>query len=440
MQHSLALETKYDPQRKYYVRISVDDLEDGVLPPVFINNIRRKGFIECQTMELLKCNQKIGDCHDEILNLSDNLVQQLIRDIREEIEPLFRIREAIALLDMLAAFAQISTTRDYCRPERTDALAIKDGRHPIHEAVHNDKFVPNDAYATQQNRFQIITGCNMSGKSTYMRSLALMAIMSQIGCFVPACYASFPIYHQLFARVSSDDSLEANVSTFAAEMRETAFILRNIDSRSMIIIDELGRGTSSRDGLCIAIAVAEALIDSHAHVWFATHFRDLARILAERNGVVSLHLSVEFKDPTKMVMLYKVANGYVEDEHYGIALAKVIGLPQNIIDTAEEVSKKLTETAERKKMSSKTIAVVRRRRLLLNLREQLLHARDGNLRGEPLRVWLKKLQDEFVTRMAALDATIAAADEESQAGAQDEDEVAQEVESTDGGSQSPSSN
>ena len=396
------------------MRIPADDLEDGILPAIFINSIRRKGLIECQSMELLKCNQKIGDCHDEILSLSDNLIQQLIMDIREEVEPLFRIREAIALLDMLAAFAQISTTREYCRPERTGALAVKDGRHPIHEVVHKAKFVPNDAYATQQNRFQIITGCNMSGKSTYMRSLALMAIMSQIGCFVPASYASFPIYHQLFARVSSDDSLEANVSTFAAEMRETAFILRNVSSRSLVIVDELGRGTSTRDGLCIAIAVAEALVDSHAHVWFATHFRDLARILAERNGVVSLHLSVDFKDPTKMIMLYKIASGCVNDEHYGIALAKAVNLPKEIIEIAEEVSAKLAATAERKRMSSQAVAVARRRRLILNLQEQLVHARDGNLSGEPLRVWLKKLQDEFVTRMAALDATIAATHDEDQ--------------------------
>ena len=363
-------------------------------------------------MDLLKCNQKIGDCHDEILNLSDNLVQQLIKDIREEIEPLFHIREAIALLDMLVSFAQVSTTRDYSRPERTDTLAIKDGRHPIREVVQSEKYIPNDAYATRQKRFQIITGCNMSGKSTYMRSLALMAIMSQIGCFVPAAYASFPIYHQLFARVSSDDNLEANVSTFAAEMRETAFIIRNIDSRSMVIIDELGRGTSTRDGLCIAIAIAEALVDSYAQVWFATHFRDLAHILSERPGVVSLHLSVDMKDPAKMIMLYKVANGCVKDENYGIALAKVVGLPQDVIEFAEEVSAKLKEIADSKKMSSKAIAVARRRKLILNLHEQLVQARDGNLDGEPLRVWLKKLQDEFVTRMAALDATISAADDE----------------------------
>jgi DNA mismatch repair protein MSH4 len=125
------------------------------------------------------------------------------------------------------------TTREYARPELTDTLAIKHGRHPIREKIHLDRYIPNDVYATQQTRFQIITGCNMSGKSTYIRSIALMTIMAQIGCFVPAHYASFPIMRQLFARVSMDDNIEANVSTFASEMRETAFILRNIDKRSM---------------------------------------------------------------------------------------------------------------------------------------------------------------------------------------------------------------
>lgn len=115
----------------------------------------------------------------------------------------------------------------------------------------------------------------MSGKSTYIRSIALMSVMAQVGCFVPAQYASFPMIHQLFARVSMDDSIEANVSTFASEMRETAFILRNVDKKSLIIIDELGRGTSSRDGLAIALSISEALVETKALVWFATHFTDL---------------------------------------------------------------------------------------------------------------------------------------------------------------------
>lgn len=344
--------------------------------------------------------------------MSDKSIQELIDNVRAEVEPLFKISEAIAILDVTASFAHLVTTQDYTRPEVAPALAVKSGRHPIQERLYADKFVPNDVYASLQSRFQIITGCNMSGKSTYIRSIALVAIMAQCGSFVPAVFASFPIFHQVFARVSMDDSIEANVSTFAAEMRETAFILHNVDDRSMVIIDELGRGTSTRDGLCIAIAVAEALVESKAFVWFATHFRDLAKILSERNGVVNLHLSVEMGNADKMKMLYKIADGAVKEEHYGLALAKVVDLPPEVIRVAEEVSRKLSDNIEKRKKKSKIILLARRRKLILGLREQLLQARDGNMKGKVLATWMKKLQDEFVNRMTALEPDVAASDEE----------------------------
>ena len=405
---------KYDTARQYYIRVNASDLEERNLPDVFINVFRKKNMIECQTLDLLKWNQKIVDSHHEVLQMSDRGIQQLIDQIRQNMAPLFKISDAIALLDMIASFAQLVTTQDYCKPELTQALAIKNGRHPVREKIHAEKYVPNDAFATKQKRFQIVTGCNMSGKSTYIRSLALMAVMAQIGCFVPASYAAFPIFHQLFARVSMDDCIEANISTFAAEMRETAFILRNVDKRSLIIIDELGRGTSTRDGLSIAIAVAEALVDSGAFVFFATHFRDLPKILAERNGVVNLHLSVDMGEVDKMTMLYKVAGGAVQEEHYGLALAKVVDLPPDVVRIAEEVSNKLTANIEKRKKNSRTILQARRRKLILSLREQLVQAQEGNMKGKVLATWMKKLQDEFVNRMAALEADVAAAAEESE--------------------------
>lgn len=370
-------------------------------------------MIECQTLGLLKLNQKIIDSHDEVLQMSNGSIQQLIDNIRLEIAPLLKISDAIALLDVTASFAQVVTTQDYCRPKLAPTLAIKAARHPIREKASTERFVPNDVYATQQNRFQIITGCNMSGKSTYIRSIASIVVMAQCGSFVPASFMNFPIFHQLFARVSMDDCIEANVSTFAAEMRETAFILRNVDKRSLVIIDELGRGTSTRDGLSIAIAIAEALVESRALVWFATHFRDLAKILSERNGVVNLHLAVEMGDANKMTMLYTIASGAVEEKHYGLALAKVMNLPPGVITVAEEVSGKLNANLEKKKRMSKTILLARRRKLVLNLREQLLQAQEGNMQGKVLATWMKKLQDEFVIRMAALEADVKAAAAES---------------------------
>ena len=261
----------------------------------------------------------------------------------------------------------------------------------------------------------------MSGKSTYIRSLALMTIMAQAGCFVPANYASIPIRHSIFARVSLDDSIEANVSTFSAEMRETAFILNNIDRRSMAIVDELGRGTSTRDGLCIAIAIAEAMIESRAFVWFATHFLDLAKILGERAGVINLHLAVDLQpEQNKMTMLYYISNGYVKEENYGIALARVLNMPPDILETAEKVSKKLRDNIEKKKRNSKTILIARRRKLILGLREQLLQAKEGKMEGKVLLTWMQNLQDEFVKRMAAIDKQMTQAEAEAEEGKGDD--------------------
>lgn len=308
------------------------------------------------------------------------------------------------MLDMLAAFAQVVTTSDYVRPQFTDTLAIKFGRHPIREVIQSNKFIPNDVYATQQTRFQVITGCNMSGKSTYIRSIALMSIMSQIGSFVPAAYASFPIFHQLFARISFDDSIEANVSTFAAEMREMAFILRNIDRRSLAIVDELGRGTSSRDGLAIALAISEALINSHAFVWFATHFRELAVIMTERNGVMNLHLAVDMTIESQMVtMLYKIAEGAVKEEHYGIQLARAVPLPPEVIENAITVSQALESHTRQRKKTSTAVIHERRRGLLLRLKEHLLQAKTGSMDNAVLLGWLKDLQKEFVIRMTKIE-------------------------------------
>ncbi|KAL1610968.1 MutS protein msh4 [Nothophoma quercina] len=341
---------------------------------------------------------------------------------------MFKICEAVSLLDMITAFSQLVTVNDYTRPQLTDTLAIQAGRHPIKERSMANNFVPNDVYATQQTRFQIITGCNMSGKSTYIRTIALMFIMAQIGCFVPAAYASFPILHQLFARLGMDDSIETNVSTFAAEMREIAFILRNIDRRSMAIVDELGRGTSTRDGLTIALAIAEALVSSKALVWFATHFKDLATIMHERAGVLNLHLAVELENEQSMTMLYKIAQGAVKESHYGLTLARVVPLPPGLVDHAAAVAQKLERHMLRKKKMSEIVLKEKRRKLILNLKEHLVQAQNGVLEGEVLAAWLKELQKEFVNRMTALETEAASVSQETD----DEDEATEEKSEADG--------
>ncbi|KAF1953836.1 hypothetical protein CC80DRAFT_537117 [Byssothecium circinans] len=415
--YNLGTTIKYETSRGFYIQIPKSDLEQfehRQLPPVFTNVVKRKNYVECQTLELMKRNQKIATSHQEVVLCSDMFIQELIEKARCHMSILFKICEAIAMLDMLSAFAHLVTVHDYVKPRITDTLCLEDARHPIREKIMQTKFIPNDVFANQQHRFQIITGCNMSGKSTFIRSVALLSIMAQIGSFVPARRASFPILGQLFARVGMDDSVESNVSTFAAEMREIAFILRNIDKQSMAIIDELGRGTSTRDGLAIAIAIAEALVNSRALVWFATHFKDIATILSERNGVKSLHLAVEISDDDTMMMLYKAVDGAVKEAHYGLALAGVVPLPPQVLADATHFAHILARQMLQKKKTSPNVIQERRRKLILSLKALLKDAYNSPMDAESLTLWLKELQKEFVNRMTAIEAAAKSIGEDSE--------------------------
>ncbi|KAI0442261.1 DNA mismatch repair protein Msh4 [Xylaria telfairii] len=402
-EHELVVDVKFDNRRKFWLRLEQNEIEDRQFPDVFINKIARNRWIECQTLTLVQLNNRITDSHNEAVMLSDNVIQQLLDDIRECVPDLFRVCEGIALLDMVASFAQSATARDYVRPEVSDTLALKSARHPICERVNSEQFIPNDAYANEQHRFQIITGCNMSGKSTYIRMVALMQIMAQIGSFVPAQYAAFPIIQQLFVRMSTDDNIEANMSTFSLEMREIAFILRNINNKSLAIIDELGRGTSSRDGLAIALAISEALIQSGCIVWFATHFEELTRILGNRPGVLNLHLETDIShssdDEARMTMLYKIKSGPVQEKNYGLNLARVMGFPESFIEVAQEVSQTLTESIEQKKDASESRRLIRQRKMVLNLSSMLTQLIESDMDDVAMGSYLRRLQEEFILQM-----------------------------------------
>lgn len=345
--------------------------------------------------------------------MSDASIQALINEVRSCIQPLFKISEGLALLDLLTTFAHHALTNDFCHPEITsNVLACRSATHPIRSIIQKEKYIPNDIYATAEHkRFQIITGCNMSGKSTYIRSIILLSIMAQIGSFVPAVYASFPIFHQTFARISTDDCIEANVSTFASEMREMAFILRNLSSRSLVIIDELGRGTSTTDGLSIAIAIAEALIQSKSMVFFVTHFRELPRILNERAGVFNIHMNVDIDaDFSRMRMRYKVAEGQEQQRYYGLTLAQLMDLPEEVMEIAVLASQQLNDRSDARKSDAKLIATAKKRKLALHTQETLQQARNGELQGQVLVSYLQRLQREFLMRMSAIDAELAAAE------------------------------
>ncbi|KAK8138544.1 hypothetical protein PG984_001924 [Apiospora sp. TS-2023a] len=369
----ISLEIKFDQDRKYWLRLRECDVENRDVPDILINRVR-----------------KGATSNARLYRSSKSTLESQIPTTKPSCSAI--------------AFGQSVTVRDYIRPEIGSVLAIKAARHPIYEKLMQQEFTPNDVFANEQHRFQIITGCNMSGKSTYIRMVALLQVMAQIGCFVPAEYASFPIIQQLFVRMSTDDSIEANMSTFSIEMREMAFILRNINENSMVVVDELGRGTSTRDGLAIAIAISEALLQSEAFVWFATHFEQLTAVLGSRPGVLNLHLETEVshgndQETPKMTMLYKVNSGPAQEEHYGINLASMIGFSEEFIEVAERVSSSLKRQIEEKKRTSQSRQLALKRKLILNLNESLIQLKGSDMDDAALGSYLRQLQGEFVVRM-----------------------------------------
>ncbi|KAH6608512.1 DNA mismatch repair protein [Trichoderma cornu-damae] len=405
--HKIAITLKFDNRRMYWFWVPIVGLDVESIQQKFINVIQRKNHVECQTLDLVKLNQRLLDTSNEIVMQSDTVIRDLVKELRRVVPPLFRVCESIALVDMIASFGQVTTTRDYVRPEIEETLALKSAKHPILDKMMSSEYVPNDYYATERYRFHFVTGCNMSGKSTYIRSVALLQIMAQIGCFVPAEFAAFPIIHNIFARISMQDSIEANLSSFGVEMREMAFILRNVDSKSLAIIDELGRGTSSRDGIAIAMAISEALIDTGASIWFATHFIELARVLADRPGVLNLHLasqtSVGEGGIPQLTMSYKATAGTVDDEHhYGIVLARAMGMPDSFIEFAEYVANDLKKRRESKQQSSASQKEMHRRKLDLNLYEALQQAAKSS-NQEALLGYLKRLQEEYILRLKEIE-------------------------------------
>ncbi|GAA5887865.1 hypothetical protein JCM5296_001791 [Sporobolomyces johnsonii] len=374
-------------------------------------SVNKKGKkVEFTSLDLKKRNARIAESMQEILLMSDEILDEIFDDVRGSIGCLYRCAEAIALLDMLASFAEISSKNEYIRPEWTDTLAIKAGRHPLHEQfrMSDGSFVPNDTYASDAASFQLISGSNMSGKSTLLRQIALLHVMGQIGCFVPALYASFRPISALLTRLSNDDNLEASLSTFAAEMSTMSMILAalavNEERPALVIVDELGRGTSPEEGVGIAHAIAEEIIRSKAFCFFATHFKELSTTLSCYPNVVSLHLETEIdrsQPDFSLTFHHRVVDGQTPLTHYGLELAKIAKLPTPVLDKAHLVSATLEALQEDNRARSSSTKLARRRRELLRLKTTLKElAQSKHADGPTLLATLKELQDETIAMLS----------------------------------------
>lgn len=207
---------------------------------------------------------------------------------------LYKLAECVSTMDMLMSLAHFCTLGSYTRPEFTDTLAVKQSRHPILDKSLNDSFVANNIYASNDTRLSVITGPNMSGKSTYLCQIALVQILAQIGCFVPAEYASFRTVNHVFTRMGSCDDIETNTSTFSQEMKEVNYILQNVTDRSLVLIDELGRGTSGLEGVGLCHAVCEKLLTTRASIFLVTHYQELTELAGLYPAVDNYFFQVRF--------------------------------------------------------------------------------------------------------------------------------------------------
>jgi DNA mismatch repair protein MutS len=338
-----SLKVKFNSVFGYYIEISKANLHHA--PGDYERKQTLVNAERFTTPELKEYEAKVLDAQEKIVEIERRLFTELRTGIAAEARRIRQTSLALAEVDVLASLAFIAQNRGYCRPQfSSDAedqeLEIIDGRHPVLEQQEltgsNDRFVPNDLYLNSSTHtILLITGPNMGGKSTYLRQTALIVLMAQMGSFVPARSARLPIVDRIFTRIGASDNLARGRSTFMVEMTETAAILNTATPRSLILLDEIGRGTATYDGLAIAWAVIEYINSiSRAKTLFATHYHELTE-LERLPGVKNFHVSVK-ENAGGIVFLRKVEPGPA-DRSYGIEVAKLAGLPAEVVVRAREV-------------------------------------------------------------------------------------------------------
>ncbi|MGN0687741.1 MAG: DNA mismatch repair protein MutS [Oscillospiraceae bacterium] len=351
------LKVGYNRVFGYYIEVS-NSFKDDV-PAHYVRKQTLTGGERYITDELKKVEGEILGANERILALEQAVFSEVRDYIGTRLEQIQKTAVAISETDALCSYAAVSIENGYVKPEITldSVIDIKDGRHPVIEKMLSDRpFTPNDTYLDlSDNKLIIITGPNMSGKSTFMRQTAIIVLMAQIGCFVPARYAKIGVVDKIFTRVGASDDLTSGQSTFMVEMNEVADILKNATKNSLVILDEIGRGTSTFDGISIAKAVAEYISGKNigCKTLFATHYHELISMEKEYSGIRNFSVAVS-KRGDDIRFLHKIVEGGTDDS-YGIEVAKLAGIPQKVISRAKEELKglevmgkvKLSETLER---------------------------------------------------------------------------------------------
>ncbi|MBI5117469.1 DNA mismatch repair protein MutS [Candidatus Poribacteria bacterium] len=349
-----SLKVGYNKVFGYYIEVTKSNL--SLVPPDYIRKqtlVNAERFI---TPELKERESAILGAEEKMTGLEAELFQALRKQVCAHGEQIQTNADLVAEADVLQSLAHVAATSDYCRPELTTSfgMEIEEGRHPVLEQLNlGQAFVPNDTHIGEESALMVITGPNMAGKSTYLRQVALIILMAQMGSFVPARRARIGVVDRIFTRVGASDNLVSGESTFMVEMNETANILNNATRASIIILDEIGRGTSTYDGMSIAWAVAEYIHNNvGAKTLFATHYHELTDLAKELKHVKNLNVAVREWN-NQVVFLYKVVDGS-SDHSYGIHVAKLAGLPSGVVARARQVLLDLEKANPRRRLRRNT--------------------------------------------------------------------------------------
>lgn len=340
------LKVGYNRVFGYYIEVSKSNVAN--VPERFIRKQTLTNGERYITEELKQMEAQVLGASEKLSSLEYKLFSDIRKSVAENVHRIQKTAFLIAKLDVYQSLAEVASRNSYVRPEvgYGDVISIKDGRHPVVEQYARDSyFVPNDTLLDcNMNKFMLITGPNMAGKSTYMRQVALICVMAQIGSFVPAREARISVVDKIFTRVGASDDLAMGQSTFMLEMSEVAYILHNATKNSLIIYDEIGRGTSTFDGLAIARAVAEYTLKRiGAKTLFATHYHELTTLESEEKGVVNYNIAAK-KRADDIIFLRKIIKGAADDS-YGIEVAKLAGVPNEVVKTAKKVLEELISGA-----------------------------------------------------------------------------------------------
>ena len=331
----------------YYIEVSNGNLSN--VPDYFIRKQTLTNGERFITPELKELEDTILSSEEHLIALEYRIFTDIRQKISSEVKRIHKTAKAIAMLDAIASLAYVADKNNYVKPNVNNdgVIEIKDGRHPVVERmISGNLFVPNDTYLdNKKNRIAIITGPNMAGKSTYMRQTALICLMAQMGSYVPASYANIGIVDHIFTRVGASDDLASGQSTFMVEMTEVANILRNATSNSLILLDEIGRGTSTYVGLSFAWAVVEHISDPKilgAKTLFATHYHELTELEGRLDNVSNYCIAVK-ENGDDIVFLRKIVKGGA-DKSYGIQVARLAGVPESVIERAKEIANSLADS------------------------------------------------------------------------------------------------